>query len=368
MYNFKLRVRKQWQLNSKLFKSIADWTVLLYLLIPAVLFVYYLYREIKGEFGVFEVIPLPISIFLLLLITGGGYIRTFVEPGDQLFLIQHKGTFTRLKAYSLAYSIVKQALLIGASLLLFSVVHLHHYNQTIVGLIDLGILLLIANVVNTLLYLKFNQKFILFLMNLGQFILLTLMAVYIKWPVSTAIYTVLFILLCVFYWINYVKSTKYFDKQTDPEIQSYYKWQTMIFSASQELKSVKPSKLPVKSPFLFKNRIFKKNDDFLLDLLSKTILRHKKYIWGYLRLVLVIIGLTFALPLWTDVALVGIAYFMLKSWVESLVLEIKGHSIFVVYQVADSEWIQTEKILSKYLAVYPVVLIVLIIGLTEFLM
>lgn len=370
MENFKLRVRKQWQVNSKLFKSIADWTVLLYLLIPVSLFVYYLYREtvLKGEFGVFEVIPLSICIFILLLITSGGYIRTFVEPADRLFFIQHKGTFSELKAYSFIYSIVKQIVMVGVILLLFSVVYIQHYEQTLIGLIDLGLLLLIANVVNTFIHLKYSLKIIQFLLNLGQFIILTVIAVNLESPVSTGIYIIIFILLCFLYWVKYVRTTKYFDKQIDLEIQSYYKWQTMIFSASQELKSMKPSKSPVLSPFLFKERLFKRDQDYLLDLLSKTILRHKKYIWGYLRLVLVIIGLTFVLPLWADIVLAGVAYFMLKGWVESLVFEVRGHPIFVIYQVGDSEWLQAVKTLSRYLASYPILFIGLIIGLTEFLL
>ncbi|MFY3792450.1 ABC transporter permease [Ureibacillus sp. MALMAid1270] len=364
---FKLRVRKQWQLNSKLFKSVADWTVLLYLLVPAVLFIYYLYREtvLKGEFGVFEVIPLPLVIFVLMLITSGGYIRSFIEPGDRVFLIQHHRQFRKLKALSLFYSIIKQGLKIGLLLGFFSVVYIFHYQQDISGLIDLSLLLLIANMVFTLIHLRFNRKLVQFLLNFIQIVLLTIFAVTLAEPISTVTYSVLYILLCFVYWIKYVRSTKHFDKQIDLEIQSTFKFQMMIFAASQELKSLKPSKLPVRSPYLFKDRIFKKDEDFILDLLSKTIIRHRKYVWGYIRLVTVIIGLSFALPLWADVILVGLAYIMLKSWIESLVFEIKSHSIFVIYKLEDQEWLQAGKTFSIYLAGFPVLFIVLIIVVTE---
>jgi len=367
---FRMRVLKQWKWNSKLFKSIADWTVLLYLLIPATVFLYYLYREtvLKGEFGVFEMIPFPICIFLLLIIASGGFIRTFVEPADRLFYIQHNIEFRKLKALSFFYSIVIKAIFIIIMLVLFSPVSILYYGQDIVRLLEIGNLLLISYVVNTFIHLKFNRKIVQFLLSLGVVILLTILAVSFSGPISLAINFVFFILLCVLYWVKYGRTTKHFDKQIDLEIQAYNRMQSMIFTASPELKSMKPSKLPVREPILFKNRLFKKNEDYLMELLGKTLLRHRKYIWGYIRLVLVIIGLIFALPLWAEIALAGVTFFMLKGWVQTVVFEIKSHSIFVVYQVEDLDWLQVEKRFSRYLATYPTILIVMIIGLAGVLM
>ena len=70
----------------------------------------------------------------------------------------------------------------------------------------------------------------------------------------------------------------------------------------------------------------------------KTIIRNKRYRWGYVRLVAITIPLYLVLPFWADVLLLGFSYFMLTGWLESVMHEVKGHAIFNVLKLQDEQW------------------------------
>lgn len=92
---FTKRLYRSFQFNFKLFKSITDWTVLLYLVVPSVIISFFLYRDIAGNFQVMEIQP----ISLLLLFFGISFflvkpsLRLFIYDADLLFYKQQGKKF-----------------------------------------------------------------------------------------------------------------------------------------------------------------------------------------------------------------------------------------------------------------------------------
>ena len=108
----------------------------------------------------------------------------------------------------------------------------------------------------------------------------------------------------------------------------------------------------VKAPRFLKGRLFKHAAS---ELLLKTIIRNKRYRWGYIRLVAITIPLYLALPFWADVLLLGFSYFMLTGWLESVMYEVKGHAVFAVLKLQDEQWNASLK-KTKAIFVVPVLL------------
>jgi len=108
---FKTRFRKEIGYQWGVFKSVVDWTILLYLFIPALAiggYHYYIWwSEIPSWVNGF---PLTFLFILLYFFCWEGRIRTFLEEADQLFLLQKRYLVVALKKstrnlYVLGYSV-----------------------------------------------------------------------------------------------------------------------------------------------------------------------------------------------------------------------------------------------------------------------
>lgn len=169
-----------------------------------------------------------------------------------------------------------------------------------------------------------------------------------------------------FYEKRHIRSNIYFDQQVNADREAYFRWQSRVFMVSAELKSMEPAKHTVKAPRFLKGRLFTKSNDAIAELMLKTLVRDKRYRWDYVRLVVVTIPLYFALPLWADMLLIIATYFMLNSWLGSVMNEIKAHTIFNVIHVREEAWNVSLQRLKNYFVNYVLIFISLIVLLDMF--
>lgn len=93
------RVGSDWRYQYGVWKTAVDWTVALYIVIPAVLIGLNGYALLwKNQYGWMEGVPFSWLLISLYLFAWSGRIRTFMEEGDQLFLLQRKGWVRRIIA------------------------------------------------------------------------------------------------------------------------------------------------------------------------------------------------------------------------------------------------------------------------------
>ncbi|GIO32164.1 hypothetical protein J2TS6_33050 [Paenibacillus albilobatus] len=111
---FRRRLRSHWKETAAALRSVADdWTVLLYILVPALLLggrLYYgLWKEPLPDWA--GMLPFALVPVLLLLIASLGEILLLVREGDVLFLVQRRewlrGIMLRSGLYSMAAAAVK---------------------------------------------------------------------------------------------------------------------------------------------------------------------------------------------------------------------------------------------------------------------
>lgn len=102
------RMFHYWRYQWKVFRTIIDWTVALYIVLPAAAFVVYQYAEwlngkglLDGAAGVLGWDWLYVFSVLLLCT---GFIHTFLLEADHVFLVHAKHLMQQLKRYALLYS------------------------------------------------------------------------------------------------------------------------------------------------------------------------------------------------------------------------------------------------------------------------
>lgn len=364
---FKARLEQQWKFHLKTFRSIADWTTYIYLIIPSTVFLFYLYKEtiLQGEYGFITYISLPFFIFLLLSIARIGYLRTFIAVADRLFLMQHKSLFRKLKRHAFIYSIIIQCLYIIFCLLILSPVLLYYYHLTTLGIVQLACSMVLQFLICKFIDFKNIHKWIKFIIQLFITAMLAIIVLYTNLFVVGL--TAALIAASVLYYEKwYIRSNIYFDQQVNAERAAYFRGQGRVFMVSSELKSMEPAKHTLKAPRFLKGRLFTKSNDAIAEFMLKTLIRDKRYRWGYVRLVVVTIALYFALPLWADVLLIITTYFMLNSWLNSVMNEIKEHAIFTVIQVKEEAWNVSLQRIKNYFVNYVLIFISLIVLLGMF--
>jgi ABC-2 type transport system permease protein len=97
---FLKRFRNNFLFQYNVIKSVADWTVMLYLIIPAVVIGTMVYRSWWMETPEW-IMQVPFEIFILIpfLYILPGYFRTYIMDADQVFLIKHYRIFLGLKLW-----------------------------------------------------------------------------------------------------------------------------------------------------------------------------------------------------------------------------------------------------------------------------
>ncbi|MHC5561889.1 ABC transporter permease [Bacillus spizizenii] len=92
----------------KVFHAVIDWTVALYIVLPALAFVIYQYIDLMNGRGLFyewsEMMEWRWLYAVCVLIVCTGSIHTFLMEADKVFLLQKKEIIYQLKQYALIYS------------------------------------------------------------------------------------------------------------------------------------------------------------------------------------------------------------------------------------------------------------------------
>ncbi|MCY8455511.1 ABC transporter permease [Bacillus spizizenii] len=102
------RLSDYYRYQFKVFHAVIDWTVALYIVLPALAFVIYQYIDFVNGRGLFyewsEMMEWRWLYAVCVLIVCTGSIHTFLMEADKVFLLQKKEIIYQLKQYALMYS------------------------------------------------------------------------------------------------------------------------------------------------------------------------------------------------------------------------------------------------------------------------
>lgn len=298
------RLKEEFFYQLKVLRTVFDWSVILYMVVPFVVILPLFYWDLWQNPQLYwhENIPFIFLLVILLFVSMLGNFRTFVYDADILFLLRKKSLFYSLKSWAFFYSVCRgilgTALLIGlvlpilvlvydfsfiniSFLLLFIIayqlvqltikkVNLHHLWQKILHVL----------IISCFAYLYINlNEYLLFLMNLlmiGAF--------------------------CYAQLIMFVQSKRHFIYELNIEKKERVRHIQWILMASNEVEKLPTRKF--RKPLLFfpSKRIFRKQEkrqqNGLLELLLKAFFRNGVLLNGYLFLISLFVLVIFFVPFW----------------------------------------------------------------------
>jgi ABC-2 type transport system permease protein len=130
---FRRRLISEWRFQYRVWKMAVDWTVALYIVIPALLVAGYQYvswwRDMPG-WG--QAVPETAWLIVLYISCGFGSVRLFLEEADQLFLIRNAEWMKRLKGSGVGYSLTVRVFLsmLAVGLVAPFLVQVHGYGTS----------------------------------------------------------------------------------------------------------------------------------------------------------------------------------------------------------------------------------------------
>ncbi|MDZ5472578.1 ABC transporter permease [Bacillus sp. 31A1R] len=362
---FFARVRSEWKFQYGVIRSIADWTIILYILIPWLAVLAMVYRSWWIETPQW-LVGSPLSLFFLVgyLIAWSGSFRTFISEGDRVFLIKNRKLFLSLKQWGMYYTLIIQFLLIGFFTVMCIPFFIKNYGLTGEEIIYYFLLFFGLNVF--LMYVKICLRNIqrnIFRKVIGIFYFFTIGAIsyiiYGLWLNKFFLFLLLIIIVtftvAIFYYKKTLNRTSLFDTQLQTEKEEKLKYISAIYQLSYEIE--KTSKVSRSKPLFFRHSktIFKDRNarNAYIELFIKIFIRNKSYWQTFLQMIFVTASaLIIVPPIWIKVLLFGGFIFMLYYWL-SIVWEriIVSHPLFKKYKNDDSYFNAKRKTVNAVISI-----------------
>ncbi|MFA5537203.1 MAG: ABC transporter permease [Bacillota bacterium] len=331
---FAKRLFSELKFKFNMWRVVIDWTVALYIVIPALIVGIRQYLLLwQGPPDFLEMIPLSVLYFFCYFFAWSGSIRIFLREGDQLFLLNKEKWIKKIMTYGLVYSYGLNLFLTAFFFGLLAPIIFKHYhfilNQTI-------ILFLITYLARNALGLT-KQLISIRLTGWRRFLVTR----------ATMIFAILFFILLVPYTVDsyiYATSTVVFLAAStvllsikrlnfkysffaDVAREQVEKTKYVGFLLSISGINVKKAKKQKKTPWLFRhsNKIFKKRTpaNSLVEVNLKSLLRNKERLLQFFQFFLICFLVILTIPgeakwfIWIALAFV-FTNFVGLYWRESL--------------------------------------------------
>lgn len=356
------KVRNEFDYYWKIIKSIIDWSVFVYIVIPAVIclvgcYVYSLMNVPKNFIHFIN----TYLFFILIVYTLIGRVKTYVEFPDSIFLMTNKKFLKKIILSGLTFSFIKMLII---NTLVFSILYpfLKGSNYNISLLNYISLITMFQFVISLCLY----QWQILCSNKILNFMLKVITIVFAVYHISVFLYNSPYIYLAVAFDICIIivilvskiqtKNIR-IDKEIDREQKQSNRMLGAILQRSGAFENInpRPNKFLKKNRFIFKGT---SSDNILLDSFFKTIFRNFKTIKMFLQfLAYLIIAIFLISNTWMKEIVLILSFISLRRMVNNewflFIQNLKGKVIID----SDSTYKKLQQTIS-----YPLVIFLLVIG------
>ncbi|UJL45238.1 ABC transporter permease [Virgibacillus sp. NKC19-16] len=338
---FRRRFVEEWKFQWKVLRSVFDWSVILYVVVPALIIAPFVYIEMWQDIHLYwsEEIPFSILIGLILILFIIGNFRTFLLEADLLFLMQRKKLIYQLKLSGFLYSVLRVILSTALMFIVILPILVFIYDFLVMDISFLFIAVI-----------AFRLSFL----SLKKIITRTVT----KWIVFPAVFMVSHLLIlnmnsmmlavgsllvigfvCYFHMTQFVKTNRHFLQELAIEQSERVRYIKLILNFSQEVE--KPPVKQGKRPMLFRNsgRFFqvRSKENGLLEFLLKAFLRNKGYMASYSQLVGLSLFGIIVLPVWLKWIVFLCFIFFVNTWIKNIYREMMDSAFFAVVPYGDEE-------------------------------
>lgn len=321
------RLVRSWKFQYRAIRSIADWTIILYLIIPANVFFIMIYRSWWLDTPAWiENIPLFLLFYFFYVFSWNGSIRTFVQEGDKVFLIKKRHSFIGMKNWGYAYSVIFQVLQMAITILIFLPFLRNTYHLDWQQIVTM--LIFFISMKPAIMLLKYSLSKIE--SRVKKIVAGFLIFILIGWSIQFIFFfwgkdgimiiyaaSTFIVAASVILSVRMLKKISGIDHDISMSNEDRMKNINLIFSLSYEIE--KPVVTKRTKPLFFRRskRIFKKRTEVngFLELFIKIFIRNFSYAGGYLQIISVTTAaLVIIPPIWIK-ALIFVGFLiMLHSW------------------------------------------------------
>ncbi|WP_374722799.1 ABC transporter permease [Peribacillus tepidiphilus] len=326
---FLKRLIREWKFQYGVISSVLDWTIQLYIVIPAIViggFIYQSWWKELPELG--TDLPYTVFAFFAIVVVWIGNIRTFLQLGDSVFLIKHRQLLVGLKRWAFIFSCLRSMLYIGFLTLLFLPFFVRSFS---LNLLEVSAFFIFYTCMKWMIaamkaiFHTFTNSWSRKIIFAGVFIFSVLLNTFLfsSWvtkPTLMIVGGLLFVCITLFLYLPRLKDISLFDSEVLVDQQERLKYVSLIFSLSYDVEKTKV--MTKKKPLLFRGskRIFKKRNaqTGFLELFIKVLIRNPTYLASYLQLTAMTAFAVSAIPpLWLKIPVfIGFILF-LQYWLDT---------------------------------------------------
>lgn len=366
------RITQNWKQQFAVVKRVVDWTALVYLVIPAIVISFFVYRSWWIQIPDWmTIVQLPVIFVLFFLFLWGDHFLTYVREADRIFLRKKEKLFLGMKRGGMLYSYAFQLLSAATICLFIAPLWFAHFG------LHMKQLLIFAMLWVSLKWLIMGVKGRLNVELRGWRSLVTGIPLFIGAAIiwmwcykafinenSVLIFALILINTIVSAWIVQPRfnSVHTFEQDLAIDELEKNKYIEMIFGLSMDMEKM-PKPVPVrKNPRLYSqsNRIFKHRSpkNGFIELFIKATTRNTEYIKGYFQIMGVTSAATVMLPpLWLKISMAIIGTIFLLTWLGSVWYKVVGSHSFTKKYSTEEAYFEGKKVVTKVL-VLPFIFII----------
>lgn len=371
---FRKRMLRDWRYQLRSFRSIADWTIWLYLIIPSMAIFIYMYRSWWVEAAPQWTEWLPLTLFFLLasLVAWGGAFRTYVDEADKVFLVKKRKTFHQMKRWGFWYSILYQGILTAIVLVILLPFMLLHYQLTWFHVVSFFIYVLGLKYFLMFLSLQLKRidiKLIRIFTSILLFVVVNILSFYVSALWEQYLFLILLGVILgglgISLYYPMIKRTSMLEMELAQEREEKLKFINLIYTISFEIE--KPKGASKRKPWLFRNSylIFKNRTakNAFIELFVKVFIRDGSHLTTYFQICSVTsAALIVVPPLWIKAVIFGAFLFMMWSWLEGIWERIVLQHPFTKKYTEHDSYFAAKKIIIIGLFVLSIIFISSIVG------
>ncbi|WP_100012820.1 ABC transporter permease [Lentibacillus sediminis] len=331
----KKRALQEFHLKWGVFRSVLDWSVIVYMVLPVLVILPFVYIEAWTDINLYwnENLPYFLLVAALLLLASSGNFRTFLLEADLLFLIQKRALLRRMKQHGFLLSFVQAFFSTMLLVVLALPVFAQAYDASFTEVLSIFLALLSFNLfgmsIRRIAKRKWHKWFLILVSAAVYLLLIVNMPPYFLGSITA----LLAIVIMSYHLTRTANTTRATLKELEIEREEKNKYIKLILNFSTETE--KPVVYKRNTPYLlFRNseNIFKERNSSngLLELIFKAFLRNKTYLISYYQVVIVAIIAISLLPFWLKWVVFLCFVFFLNSWLKNLFHKLTDDEFFSV--------------------------------------
>ncbi|MGE7633766.1 ABC transporter permease [Bacillus paramycoides] len=328
---FNKRLRHELQRKWKSIRSVADWTVALYIIIPVLIFMGIYYRSLwMKELSMEETVYFGLGLLAFYFVTFSRGVRSFFEQADSLFLISYPNHMQRLMKFGMIYTFIRIAITNVIVVFIMLPLLMKSMGATIIQIVLFWIFFTVFRFMLSLLMrfinVRVGKRWVLWIIKNVLFSFgLIFFGISLFFIYKNPLFSILFIGLAALLTVVLVKEKmnykNYFFKEVEKEKEESMRWTRGIMQVGGH--AAKPSSSN-KKPWMFphsKKILGKKADSRIIESFLKEFLRTSSALMFYVQIVLISSVSIIVTPRWITAiilvfALLAIAHYARDYWNE----------------------------------------------------